>query len=187
MHVWVITYSGLCTKVSTAALPRRQSNGKAVVMIRRPPAIHFASNQQVVVISQGNFFYHKNLRPRLWDFYNTYKVIIINDSTFIFSSDAFVAHIYPLRWYFVLITPLISVISCSMGSPALSLHPSWLIPTIEWQWSFHQGTPGGHAAVPLIARFMGPAWAHLGPTGPKWVPCWPHELCSLGRFHRFFC
>ena len=22
--------------------------------------------------------------------------------------------------------------------------------------------------------------AHLGPTGPRWVPCWPHELCYLG-------
>ena len=22
--------------------------------------------------------------------------------------------------------------------------------------------------------------AHLGPTGPRWDPCWPHELCYLG-------
>ena len=22
--------------------------------------------------------------------------------------------------------------------------------------------------------------ANLGPTGPKWAPCWPHELCYLG-------
>ena len=22
----------------------------------------------------------------------------------------------------------------------------------------------------LIARFMGPTWAHLGPTGPRWAP-----------------
>ena len=22
--------------------------------------------------------------------------------------------------------------------------------------------------------------AHLGPTGPRWAPCWPCELCSLG-------
>ena len=32
----------------------------------------------------------------------------------------------------------------------------------------------------LIARFMGATWAHLGPTGPRWAPCWPHELCHLG-------
>ena len=23
--------------------------------------------------------------------------------------------------------------------------------------------------------------AHLGLTGPRWAPCWPHELCYLGR------
>ena len=25
-------------------------------------------------------------------------------------------------------------------------------------------------AISLIARFMGPTWAHLGPTGPRWAP-----------------
>ena len=29
--------------------------------------------------------------------------------------------------------------------------------------------------TPLIARSM-------GPTGPKWAPCWPHELCYLGCY-----
>ena len=24
--------------------------------------------------------------------------------------------------------------------------------------------------------------AHLGPTGPRWAPCWPQELCYLGLF-----
>ena len=38
----------------------------------------------------------------------------------------------------------------------------------------------------LIARFMGPTWAHLGPAGPRWAPCWPHELCYLGTFTWFF-
>ena len=27
-----------------------------------------------------------------------------------------------------------------------------------------------------IARFMGQHGAHLRPTGPRWAPCWPHEL-----------
>ena len=22
--------------------------------------------------------------------------------------------------------------------------------------------------------------ANMGPTGPRWAPCWPHELCYLG-------
>ena len=32
----------------------------------------------------------------------------------------------------------------------------------------------------LITRLMGPIWAHLGLTGPRCAPCWPHELCYLG-------
>ena len=24
--------------------------------------------------------------------------------------------------------------------------------------------------------------AQLGPTGPRWAPCWPRELCYLGCF-----
>ena len=24
--------------------------------------------------------------------------------------------------------------------------------------------------------------AHLGPTGPRWAPCWRHESCYLGTF-----
>ena len=31
-----------------------------------------------------------------------------------------------------------------------------------------------------IARFTWPTWAHLGPVGPKWAPCWPHEPCYQG-------
>ena len=31
---------------------------------------------------------------------------------------------------------------------------------------------------------MGPGrhGAHLGPTGPRWAPCWPHEHCYRGIF-----
>ena len=34
-------------------------------------------------------------------------------------------------------------------------------------------------AQTLIARFMDQRGAHLGSTGPRWAPCWPHELCYL--------
>ena len=34
-----------------------------------------------------------------------------------------------------------------------------------------------------LPRYQG-SWgqhgAHLGSTGPRWAPCWPHELCYLG-------
>ena len=33
-----------------------------------------------------------------------------------------------------------------------------------------------------ITNFMGPTWAHLGPVGPRWAPCWPHEPCCQGCF-----
>ena len=29
------------------------------------------------------------------------------------------------------------------------------------------------------SKVHGPTW---GPTGPRWVPCWPHELCYLGMW-----
>ena len=32
---------------------------------------------------------------------------------------------------------------------------------------WYQGSWGQHGAL-------------LGPTGPRWAPCWPHELCYLG-------
>ena len=32
----------------------------------------------------------------------------------------------------------------------------------------------------LIAMFMGTTWAHLGPIGPRWAPCWSHEPYYLG-------
>ena len=32
----------------------------------------------------------------------------------------------------------------------------------------------------LIARFMGPTWAHLGRSGPRWALCWLYEPCYLG-------
>ena len=30
-------------------------------------------------------------------------------------------------------------------------------------------------------RSWGQHGAHLGPTGPRWAPCWPHEPCYLGN------
>ena len=49
----------------------------------------------------------------------------------------------------------------------------------KWRLLFKRRLLG---QMSLIARFMGPAWAHLGPTGPRWAPCWPHEFCYLGYY-----
>ena len=37
--------------------------------------------------------------------------------------------------------------------------------------------------LPRLQGSWGQHKAHLGPTGPRWVPCWPHELCYLGSSH----
>ena len=31
----------------------------------------------------------------------------------------------------------------------------------------------------------GPHGAHLGPVGPRWAPCWPHESCYQGLLCKF--
>ena len=43
--------------------------------------------------------------------------------------------------------------------------------------------PGPPFFTALRARFIswGPHGAQLGPTGPRWSPCWPHVPCCLGE------
>ena len=36
------------------------------------------------------------------------------------------------------------------------------------------------ANLPWYQSLWGQHGAHLGPTGPMWAPCWPHEPCYLG-------
>ena len=40
-----------------------------------------------------------------------------------------------------------------------------------------------HIYTGISSRYKG-SWGqhgdHLGPTRPRWAPCWPHELCYLG-------
>ena len=33
------------------------------------------------------------------------------------------------------------------------------------------------------SKVQGQHGVNLGPTGPRWAPCWPHELCYLGHIH----
>ena len=34
---------------------------------------------------------------------------------------------------------------------------------------------------PWLQSSWGQYGAHLGPLGPRWAPCWPHEPCYLGQ------
>ena len=46
---------------------------------------------------------------------------------------------------------------------------------------FHQHVPKHHACgidltdIPDSKVHLGQYGAHLGPVGPRWAPCWPHE------------
>ena len=39
------------------------------------------------------------------------------------------------------------------------------------------------SVLSLLARFLGQHGALLGPIGPRWAPCWLHELCYLGYYN----
>ena len=84
--------------------------------------------------------------------------------------------------------------------------PTWTIPThtlsIQEIIHHHLAHPNtsiqnkiykisSHSTITtLIARFMGPTRAHLGPTGPRWAPCWPNDPCYLGitvKFRTYTC
>ena len=58
---------------------------------------------------------------------------------------------------------------------AIWCHGSWstLIHVMAHCLPWEQGSWGQHGA-------------HLGPTGPMWAPCWPHEHCYLGDYQLRF-
>ena len=50
---------------------------------------------------------------------------------------------------------------------------------VWWQWSCCNWE------TTMITRFMAQHGAHLGPTGPRWAPCWPHAPCYLRKLISF--
>ena len=51
---------------------------------------------------------------------------------------------------------------------------------VWWQWSCCNWETA------LITRFMAQHGAHLGPTGPRWAPCWPHAPCYLSNLENWY-
>ena len=41
-------------------------------------------------------------------------------------------------------------------------------------------TATSHRWLPRYQSSWGQHWAHLGPVGPRWAPCRPHESCYQG-------
>ena len=49
----------------------------------------------------------------------------------------------------------------------------------------HHRWPQFSCSHPWEQGSWGQHGANLGPTGPRWAPCWPHELCYLGCYWLF--
>ena len=43
-----------------------------------------------------------------------------------------------------------------------------------------------HINTPREQSVLGQHGAHLGPVGPRWAPCWPHEPCCQGPFQEIW-
>ena len=77
------------------------------------------------------------------------------------------------------------------------VHPSWPLKSLllfywgylcrAWMtyiWLCTQQWCQAKAKQPRLQGSRGPLGAHLGPTGPRWAPCWPHAIWE--RFHWLF-
>ena len=53
--------------------------------------------------------------------------------------------------------------------------------SVNTNWQIFHCKDGG--TLPWQQGLWGQHGAHLGTTGPRWAPCWPHEPCSLGMFN----
>ena len=47
------------------------------------------------------------------------------------------------------------------------------------EWYYNYGALNAILIHTPITKFMGQHGAHLGPVGPRWSPCWPHEPCYM--------
>ena len=62
-------------------------------------------------------------------------------------------------------------------------HWSTLHTTSNAYWGpspYEDGVSGMIPDSKVHGAYMGPV--SVGPTGPSWAPCWPHELCYLGWY-----
>ena len=53
------------------------------------------------------------------------------------------------------------------------------MPATGWRQSYYK-----HRESPWLQDSWGQLGVHLGPPGPRWTPCWPHEPCYLGHHGR---
>ena len=67
------------------------------------------------------------------------------------------------------------IMMCGPRSPQIW---SNICDMLQWQPDHRNLWPS------LVIHWWQGSWvqhgAHLGPTGPRWAPCWPQEFCYLG-------
>ena len=72
-------------------------------------------------------------------------------------------------------TSNIQVANERKGRTEISKRGERSVTTPGYDYSMHQTL-----SLPREQGLWGQHGAHLGPTGPRWAPRWPHELCYLG-------
>ena len=60
----------------------------------------------------------------------------------------------------------------------LWVHNTFGCLVLDWQW---RAVIGALERYPRYQGSLGLHGAHLGPTGPRWAPCWPNEPCYQGN------
>ena len=86
-------------------------------------------------------------------------------------------HDKKIRWHLIKIS-----ISFRPSSYCITVVFATVTPVIAWLWSSRRWARSVDSGnYPLQQGSLRQHGAHLGPTVPRWGPCWPHELCYPRR------
>ena len=69
--------------------------------------------------------------------------------------------------------------------PPAAYH-SFFCPLYRYQSCNHFDNEVMYRNNPRKQSSWGQHGAHLGPVGPRWAPCWPHEPCYQGCYSDYF-
>ena len=105
-------------------------------------------------------------------FMNSWLIhIILGRLSVVYIPYMITPHNFVIIWVRLYTLSIINVTNCC------ELRPS-LVPIMTCH--LLDADPSSEPTLPLRERFMGQHGVHLGPTGPRWAPCLPHEPRYLG-------
>ena len=61
------------------------------------------------------------------------------------------------------------------------------IPTTNTPWLYYDSVMGVFVSSKSAHPYNKVHGAHLGPVGPRWAPCWPHQPCYQGNVLPTIC